>query len=590
MDRPPAFNPALLEPTDEAPPSTVVAQLSRSFPGFDDGSIRVVLQQVGNNSEAASAVLQSLGTPTGAHVTAEAAQGVLRTMRAPLTSSATQPMPDAGDALGQLHSRFPAFDKDMLRDILQASDGDVGRATQSLRTMSQQPAVRKSPEEELKAAFPAVDQAVIHDIFEACDKDVTRATQSIRLMSQPAVKKPAPLDDLKAAFPDVDQAVIRDIFEAAGKDLIKAAEMLSAMSEPAVPPVAHGLRQLASQYPTYDLDTVKDIYDACGGDVAQAAAMLTTLSVAERRPAPTPEPIDPGMVKVNLGKPFLASNPEVTRRILILLDDSGSMCGANIRTGQHVLNRLTSSVNSVPSKVVIFGSKSETHVCSDWDTQTTWPEVFHKWQGKSGRTWLWECILDFVGIEDARELHLLLITDGEDTESSPPYTGVDGMHPTVERLNQLGFSGEIHIIALGREITLTLGQAYSNLAGATGGTATVLKPEDGQHVVDVFVEQFLNSVAVAGPSAEGAREERLHQYVDKVKRGEAQLVRADAVCRMDKELQSAFAKADERADIVRLASVDRKKRRAEALAAADAAKMSPELRAWMERRQAANRQ
>jgi hypothetical protein len=57
----------------------------------------------------------------------------------------------------------------------------------------------------------------------------------------------------------------------------------------------------------------------------------------------------------------------------------------------------------------------------------------------------------------AKDLHLLIITDGEDTESPPPYTGIGGMAPMVNWLNDKGYGGEIHLLAVGNEISVPIG-------------------------------------------------------------------------------------------------------------------------------------
>merc|ERR1712151_589347 len=83
-------------------------------------------------------------------------------------------------------------------------------------------------------------------------------------------------------------------------------------------------------------------------------------------------------------------------------------------------------------------------------------------------------------------LRVFVITDGEDTHSSPPYKGMQGMNPMMHDLRKAGYNVEFHIVfvsgivgemlskvfqsTFGGSITQSdLGQ-YRDLALGTGGS------------------------------------------------------------------------------------------------------------------------
>lgn len=101
------------------------------------------------------------------------------------------------------------------------------------------------------------------------------------------------------------------------------------------------LKMLMHHFPTFDRETVFDVCSSCDGDYTRSYHQLEALSAAEIRPAPFCEPGTSLILKkkdasfhaevdvafVHTGNPFSKYFPKSRRRMLIFLDDSGSMAG-----------------------------------------------------------------------------------------------------------------------------------------------------------------------------------------------------------------------------------------------------------------------
>jgi hypothetical protein len=86
----------------------------------------------------------------------------------------------------------------------------------------------------------------------------------------------------------------------------------------------------------------------------------------------------------------------------------------------------------------------------------------------SGWTYMWEFL-----VEEAKNFNqnedwlIVLISDGIDNESAPPYDGIDGLEACIEDIRNLGHKPDFHIIGL--DLSSQDAQAKLRLSGATGG-------------------------------------------------------------------------------------------------------------------------
>eukprot|EP00927_Polykrikos_kofoidii_P055674 TRINITY_DN49895_c0_g1_i1.p1 TRINITY_DN49895_c0_g1~~TRINITY_DN49895_c0_g1_i1.p1 ORF type:complete len:483 (-),score=79.07 TRINITY_DN49895_c0_g1_i1:57-1505(-) len=220
------------------------------------------------------------------------------------------------------------------------------------------------------------------------------------------------------------------------------------------------------------------------------------------------------------------------------LDDSGSMTAQRLALAQdlwrEMINRLRAEGESNPTRIVKFGA--EKYVLESRAKQISPTAVGMAWNGRSGSTYMWQMILDDVLDHYAPgpgRLRVFVITDGGDTDSPPPYNGMQGMNPMMQELRRHGFNIEFHIVfvsgGLGDEILNVAAKRffgvenltgkdlnrYRDLALATGGSFLHLStPETTKDRVE-----FLDRLS--------RREDKLQQlearrqYEDELQRGEA---------------------------------------------------------------------
>jgi len=318
------------------------------------------------------------------------------------------------------------------------------------------------------------------------------------------------VDTLRRKFPSIDLDDVRRILVACEGNVKVAEEELARFEKEAEK--TESKLYLMGKYSDVDEETITDVLAACNYEVDAAARALEIISQHEEPREPTPPPQQEEDTELPLGSAYAAAEGSDPRRVLVFLDDSGSMAGKNSGTARSLLAQLVGSLDKVPTKVVLFGSKNKVRLLSEWTDTSDWHAIGESIQGQGGRTFLWECIVEYAGIEDSTGLHIFLVTDGEDTESSGVLQGADGMVPAVQSLNAMSFKGEISLVALGNEISTDLGQRYMSLVGATGGAGCILN-EQSQDTIDGFAKAFSETVAIRGEQAQEQREERVEEYL-----------------------------------------------------------------------------
>jgi len=439
------------------------------------------------------------------------------------------------------------------------------------------PASQRSNEAEIEALrreFPAM-RDMVADVYRGSGESVEQARRTLQNLSGQAE---APATQLQQKYPGLDVGTITAVLEASGGDVTAAEAMLAAMSGPQG---VSGVDKLCHEFPSIHPNTVRGVFEVMAEDVERTRAMLVGMIQEDAGVLETEEEGEEEVVELALGDKCLPPK----RRLLCFFDDSGSMAGANLRVAHQLIQRLAPGLASVPTKVIIFGSKSRTRILDDWSAETSWEDIISRWKGQSGRTYLWDSLLGYVSHEDPTDLHVLLITDGEDTESQPPLCGIEGMLPTVERLNEVGFNGEIHLVAIGEEVTESIAKNYMALVGATGGAGVVLNKQSPPNATDEFVSAFMSSVAIKGAgAADNLRQDRLKHYAAQVAAGAAPVVPTKYALGIDPELAAAFERCQLRPELVRVASIERKERKRREREARGKTEVSDELRKLLAKR------
>ena len=233
---------------------------------------------------------------------------------------------------------------------------------------------------------------------------------------------------------------------------------------------------------------------------------------------------------------------------VIYLDDSGSMQGSNLYEGQRALSSLESRLKReeddqsdqrfLPTRIVKFGEHPTVLNPSeeDWNCAL----VNAAWDGSSGGTYMWKMIQDDIRTRykpAGGKLRVVVITDGYDVLSPPPYQGARGFDPLMRTLLKDGFDIEWSIIVVGNETdNIFLGQQelssrdkqlYKNLCGATGGQFLSLDSSSsagGSWDADKpEISNFLDSIEDSGYyDSESDRRERQKQYKLEAKKGKAE--------------------------------------------------------------------
>jgi hypothetical protein len=165
---------------------------------------------------------------------------------------------------------------------------------------------------------------------------------------------------------------------------------------------------------------------------------------------------------------------------IIYLDDSGSMLhGGVMQAGQDafqdavdILQRKNPTEFAERSRILLFGT-NKTELKGRGDPLDA-KVVRGLWRGDSGMTYLWHMIYEDIQRRyrpgGPGTLRVVVVTDGEDTQSPGRFNGMTGMDPLMEQLLALNFKIEWNIIVLGLDSSSSEARRYSDLCGATGGS------------------------------------------------------------------------------------------------------------------------
>jgi len=177
---------------------------------------------------------------------------------------------------------------------------------------------------------------------------------------------------------------------------------------------------------------------------------------------------------------------------------------------KEIWSKLVPTVAKSDVSVTVFDSNSHVRLSLESHTEAALKGVY--WDA-SGGTYLWKMLVDDLQLKDPDSM-IIVITDGDDTNSPTPYRGPKGIVPCVDKLRGFGFSGDIYIIGLG--IDDETAEVYEQMAGATGGGFVLIDPvndPDWEKKVDEFSGEIEETVS--DPSRRKARQEERKAAHDK---------------------------------------------------------------------------
>ena len=147
-------------------------------------------------------------------------------------------------------------------------------------------------------------------------------------------------------------------------------------------------------------------------------------------------------------------------------------------------------------------------------------------------TYLWEFLVNQGKelVRSADKWMFVLISDGMDNESSPPYDGYEGFRPCVEALQNMNIDTEFHIIGLG--LPGDACEVFRQVSGSTGGLFYNLGSgaSDEKSVKEV-VENLVIAIDEAIDPALRARSRRRRQaeYLEGCSEGDLKVVEIPSV-------------------------------------------------------------
>jgi len=169
-------------------------------------------------------------------------------------------------------------------------------------------------------------------------------------------------------------------------------------------------------------------------------------------------------------------------KVMLLLDDSGSMLCSPLAEGKSVLERIMPRLERAAPTVHLIGGniwlfppdrrRSSRQIFSETDF-FTFNDVQDKWTGDSFLTFLWEYIFNAIMANPGSDQEVIIITDGFDNMSNGPFFGRQGFNHMMMQLRLEGISLPriiVYLITDNSDFDSNFGWAdYRNLATASGG-------------------------------------------------------------------------------------------------------------------------
>jgi len=166
-------------------------------------------------------------------------------------------------------------------------------------------------------------------------------------------------------------------------------------------------------------------------------------------------------------------------KIAVYIDESGSMRSSLRVSGRSMTKVQIASViwndaivpviSGYSSRVRSIDSRGASRELLQLDAHGSSELQSLVFRDTGAHTYLWEFLVDeATNFNQVDDWVVVLISDGGDNASSPPYEGIQGLEPCIEKIREMGHKPDFHIIGL--DLASDDASARFKLSGSTGGS------------------------------------------------------------------------------------------------------------------------
>eukprot|EP00930_Biecheleria_cincta_P090783 TRINITY_DN80241_c0_g1_i1.p1 TRINITY_DN80241_c0_g1~~TRINITY_DN80241_c0_g1_i1.p1 ORF type:complete len:308 (-),score=62.56 TRINITY_DN80241_c0_g1_i1:2-817(-) len=165
----------------------------------------------------------------------------------------------------------------------------------------------------------------------------------------------------------------------------------------------------------------------------------------------------------------------IMERLVVLIDDSASMKGWKLESAKAALAGIMPRLERTPSDIHFIRSRDgpagfvSTQVAAYNDTALTYEDIANNWQ-VCCTTWLWEYAHGVVSSIVSPLIEVVILTDGEDTDSVGEFLGPNGFSHMIKLFLVSGKQPRFRVYCIGNEVCMGKNKYYRDIALATGGT------------------------------------------------------------------------------------------------------------------------
>eukprot|EP00443_Scrippsiella_acuminata_P070968 CAMPEP_0115466320 /NCGR_PEP_ID=MMETSP0271-20121206/49856_1 /TAXON_ID=71861 /ORGANISM="Scrippsiella trochoidea, Strain CCMP3099" /LENGTH=412 /DNA_ID=CAMNT_0002893289 /DNA_START=1 /DNA_END=1239 /DNA_ORIENTATION=- len=205
----------------------------------------------------------------------------------------------------------------------------------------------------------------------------------------------------------------------------------------------------------------------------------------------------------------------------VFLDGTGSMTGGHIQKAKTVLRDLFPRFVMTPTAVHLVGTRSGQDRSRllyphSQDLEGKEQELMQSWTTEAIGTYLWEYIYDQT--KDYAELNheVIIITDGNDDGSNPPFKGLMGFQEIMRRMS--GKQIRISLLLIGTSFPPNQVSVYRDLCMATGGMFHQNRDGDQNALV---VQDFTAPLLLTEAERDALAADQRHSYQAMLSTGQA---------------------------------------------------------------------
>jgi len=228
-----------------------------------------------------------------------------------------------------------------------------------------------------------------------------------------------------------------------------------------------------------------------------------------------------GEVKAFLPKNLEAADkPDQISMCHVFLDGSSSM-GGRMEQAKRVLHDVFPRFVLNPTSIHVIGDakgrrRSRCIFSHMVELEHKEAEVMSAWAADASCTFLWEYV--FAQVKDLAELEheVVIITDGEDNQSSAKFSGLEGFNQLMSRMG--GKRLRISLFLIGNSMPSGHASSYRDLCLATGGIYHH-SPDGGDHAL--AVEEFVAPLLLTEAERDLLAQEQQAEYLRMLRHGDA---------------------------------------------------------------------